>query len=131
MADKTIAITDTITELTVDELKNHVKSWMFYDAEIAKLSRDLKKMRDAQTKRTQSITFTLSKKNLHTIDIMGGELNVKKRVTKRITTKSLLASLAEYFKDDANKDETIDAIKTTIMDGRITTEKEVIVLKMD
>ena len=114
---------------TKEQLINNIKEWIKIDNEIAKLKSEIKERNNKKKTLTESLVTVMKTNNIDCFDITGGALVYKKNTVKKpISGKTLLASLQNYYKDNANLAE---ELAKHIMDNREEQIKETIKRKIE
>jgi hypothetical protein len=86
---------------TKEQLVNHIKEWIKYDTEIAKLKAEIKDRNDKKKALTDNLVNVMKTNNIDCFDINGGALVYKKNTVKKpINSKTLFAALQTYYKND-------------------------------
>jgi hypothetical protein len=88
---------------TKEQLVTNIKEWIKVDNEINKLKNEIKERNNQKKTLTEGLVTVMKTNKIDCFDINGGALVYKKNTVKKpINAKSLLATLQEYYKDDAN-----------------------------
>ena len=101
-----------ITDIPPTELqyfKDNVKEWIGIDDEIAEMNKKIKELRAKKNKQLEpKITIFMRQYNISDLNTEGGKLKCNERNTKKPLSKNIIKeSLAEFFKEDENKVDTV------------------------
>ena len=101
-----------ITDIPPTELKyfkDNVKQWIGIDDEIAEMNKKIKDLRAKKNKQLEpKITLFMRQYNISDLNTEGGKLKFNERNTKKPLSKNIIKeSLAEFFKEDENKVDTV------------------------
>ena len=101
-----------ITDIPPTELqyfKDNVKEWIGIDDEIAEMNKKIKELRAKKNKQLEpKITIFMRQYNISDLNTEGGKLKCNERNTKKPLSKNFIKeSLAEFFKQDEDKVETV------------------------
>ena len=101
-----------ITDIPPTELqyfKDNVKEWIGIDDEIAEMNKKIKELRAKKNKHLEpKITIFMRQYNISDLNTEGGKLKCNERNTKKPLSKNIIKeSLAEFFKQDEDKVETV------------------------
>jgi hypothetical protein len=114
---------------TKEQLVNNIKEWLKIDTEISELKAEIKKKTTKKKELTEGLMTTMKTNKIDCFDINGGALIYKQnKVKKPINGKSLLQSLQNYYKDDA---QIAEVLTKHILDSREENIKETIKRKID
>jgi hypothetical protein len=114
---------------TKEQLINNIKEWIKMDNEIAQLKTEIKERTNKKKILTDSLVTVMKTNSIDCFDITGGALVYKKnKVKKPINSKTLLAALQNYYKDNVNLAE---EITKHVLDNREEEIKETIKRKID
>ena len=101
---------------TKDQLVSHIREWITVDNEIKVLQKQLKERREQKKTLTGSLVDVMKSNEIDCFDINDGKLVYAKTKTRTpLSKKHLLNSLLMYYKDDADKAQSISKF---IMDSR-------------
>jgi hypothetical protein len=114
---------------TKEQLVNKIKEWIKIDTEISDLKIKLKDVNNKKKLLTENLVSVMKTNKIDCFDINGGALIYKQnKVKKTINSKTLLASLKDYYKNDISQAEDLTKY---IMDNREELIKEIIKRKID
>jgi hypothetical protein len=114
---------------TKEQLVTNIKEWIKVDNEISQLKNEIKERNNKKKTLTEGLVTVMKSNKIDCFDINGGALVYKKNTVKKpINAKSLLATLQEYYKDDANAAE---ELAKYVLDNREEQVKECIRRKID
>ncbi len=93
---------------TKEELVEHIKEWIKLDTDISKLRSEIKERNNKKKQLSEKLMETMKKNSIDCFDINGGAIIYKKSVVKTpINAKTLMLSLQDYYKDNAEMAETL------------------------
>ena len=86
---------------TKEQLMEGIKEWVQTDNELIKLKNRVKEMNQKKKELTESLVGVMKQNEIDCFDIKGGSISYKKNIVKKpITGKTLMASLAQYYKNE-------------------------------
>ncbi len=107
-------------------LRTLVREWGQVDAQLSALKAQMKVLKRGQDERTQAISDILRANGQNGVDTDSYSLDIRHRVTKRVTLKSIRAALEHYFAGQEDKT-IVEELTGVIKEMRIVSEKDVIV----
>jgi hypothetical protein len=114
---------------TKEQLVSNIKEWIKIDNEISQLKNEIKERTNKKKTLTETLVTVMKSNQIDCFDINGGALIYKQnKVKKGISAKTLLATLQEYYKDDAK---TAEELTKYVLDNREEQIKETIRRKVD
>lgn len=114
---------------TKEELVNNVKEWINVDNEINKLKAEIKEKTNKKKTLSCHLLNVMKSHNIDCFDINGGAIIYNKtKIKKPITSKILLKTLENYFKNDSTS---AQELTKHILENREETIKETIKRKID
>jgi hypothetical protein len=110
-----------------DQLITNVKEWVKLDTEITKLKNEIKERNNKKKTLTETLVTVMKTNKIDCFDINGGALVYKKNTVKKpLNSKTLLAVLQKYYKNDAK---VAEDLAKHILDSREEQVKETIQMK--
>ena len=107
----------------------NIRSWVTFDNEILTLKQEISKRKKLQDEITKKLNKMNEKEEIDIVNTKDGQLQFKKRKTKKpITKKFLLKQCADYYKGDSNK---ATEISNFLLENREETSKDIIVRKVN
>ena len=114
---------------TKEQLMKGIKEWVQTDNDLIKLKNEVKELNDKKKELTESLVGVMKQNEIDCFDIKGGSISYKKNVVKKpITGKTLMASLAQYYK---NEPAVAEELAKYVMNNREEQVKETIKRKID
>lgn len=114
---------------TKEELVNNVKEWINIDNDISKLKAEIKDKNNKKKILSTNLLNVMKSHSIDCFDINGGAIIYKKtKVKKPITSKILLKTLEDYFKNDPTS---AQELTKQILENREESIKETIKRKID
>lgn len=112
-----------------EQLVSNIKEWIKIDNEVSQLKANIKERTNKKKQLTENLVTVMKTNNIDCFDINGGALIYKtNKVKKPLSSKTLLAALQNYYKNDAKMAE---EIAKHVMDSREEQIKETIRRKID
>jgi hypothetical protein len=112
---------------TKEQLVNNIREWVKMDTEISQLKNEIKERNNKKKQMTQNLVSVMKSNSIDCFDINEGALIYKKSTFKKpINSKTLLASLQNYYKDQ----NVAEDLTKYIMDNREEATKETIKRKI-
>jgi hypothetical protein len=110
-----------------DQLVTNIREWVKMDTEISQLRQEIKERTNKKKTMTENLVTVMKSNSIDCFDINDGSLVYKKNtVRKPINSKTLLASLQNYYKDQ----NVAEDLTKYIMDNREEQIKETIKRKI-
>ena len=110
-----------------EQLVSNIREWVKIDTEISQLRQEIKERNNKKKSMTENLVTVMKSNNIDCFDINEGSLIYKKNtVRKPINSKTLLASLQNYYKDQ----NVAEDLTKYIMDNREEQIKETIKRKI-
>jgi len=110
-----------------EQLVSNIREWVKIDTEISQLRQEIKERNNKKKTMTENLVIVMKTNNIDCFDINDGSLVYKKNtVRKPINSKTLLASLQNYYKDQ----NVAEDVTKYIMDNREEKIKETIKRKV-
>jgi hypothetical protein len=110
-----------------EQLVSNIREWVKIDTEISQLRQEIKERNNKKKTMTENLVIVMKTNNIDCFDINDGSLVYKKNtVRKPINSKTLLASLQNYYKDQ----NVAEDLTKYIMDNREEKIKETIKRKV-
>lgn len=114
---------------TKEQLMEGIKEWVQTDNELIKLKNRVKEMNQKKKELTESLVGVMKQNEIDCFDIKGGSISYKKNIVKKpITGKTLMASLAQYYK---NEPAIAEELGKYVLNNREEQVKETIKRKID
>jgi len=110
-----------------DQLVSNIREWVKMDTEISQLRQEIKERNNKKKTMTENLVTVMKSNSIDCFDIKDGSLVYKKNtIRKPINSKTLLASLQNYYKDQ----NVAEDLTKYIMDNREEQIKETIKRKI-
>ena len=107
---------------TKEQLINFIKQWIDTEDEIKILQKQLKEKRSEKKILTESLVDVMKTNDIDCFDINNGKLiYTKNKVKSNLSKKMLIASLHEYFGENANE---VERLSNHILNSRKEIIKE-------
>jgi hypothetical protein len=91
---------------TKEHLINKIKEWMLVENEIKDLRAEIRELNNRKKGMTSDLMVVMKDNNIDCFDIKGGSIIYKQsKVKKPINSKTLMATLNNFFKNDNLKAE--------------------------
>jgi hypothetical protein len=114
---------------TKEQLIGNIKEWIKIDTDILELKAEIKEKNNNKKKLTENLVKVMKDNSIDCFDINGGALVYKtNKIKKPINSKSLLAALQNYYKNDTK---IAEEITKYVLDNREEQLKETIKRKID
>jgi hypothetical protein len=114
---------------TKEQLVNSIKEWIKMDSEISQLKNEIKDRNNKKKLLTQELVNVMKTNTIDCFDINGGALVYKtSKVKKPINSKTLMATLQNYYKDQP---QVAEELTKHILDNREEQIKETIKRKIN
>ena len=114
---------------TKEQLMKGIKEWVQTDNDLIKLKNEIKELNAKKKELTESLVGVMKQNEIDCFYIKGGSISYKKNVVKKpITGKTLMASLALYYK---NEPAVAEELTKYVMNNREEQVKETIKRKID
>jgi hypothetical protein len=114
---------------TKEQLMKGIKEWVQTDNDLIKLKNEIKELNAKKKELTESLVGVMKQNEIDCFDIKGGSISYKKNVVKKpITGKTLMASLALYYK---NEPAVAEELTKNAMNNREEQVKETTKRKID
>lgn len=91
---------------TKEQLINKIKEWMSIENEIKDLRAEIRELNNRKKGMTSELMAVMKENEIDCFDIKGGSIVYKQsKVKKPINSKTLMATLSNFFKNDSLKAE--------------------------
>ena len=91
---------------TKEQLVNKIKEWMSIENEIKDLRAEIRELNNRKKSMTSDLMDVMKENEIDCFDIKGGSIVYKQnKVKKPINSKTLMATLSNFFKNDNLKAE--------------------------
>jgi len=86
---------------TKEQLINKIKEWMLIENEIKDLRAEIRELNNRKKEMTSDLMAVMKENEIDCFDIKGGSIVYKQsKVKKPINSKTLMATLSNFFKND-------------------------------